>query len=101
MLSVLLTVWCLPEYRIIGKKGEGTFSTVLKCQSVKDGSYYACKRMKQSFKRWLAVSESGRGLVTFLALSLSSVDEVNNLREIQAMRKLTPHPHIVQLVEAI
>ncbi|XP_062502429.1 MAPK/MAK/MRK overlapping kinase-like [Corticium candelabrum] len=70
----------MQNYRIIGKKGEGTFSTVLKCQNIKDGSYYACKRMKQSFK---------------------SQAEVNNLREIQAMRKLMPHPNIVQLIETI
>ena len=39
------------EYRILGKKGEGTFSEVLKCQSIEDGQYYACKRMKQQFER--------------------------------------------------
>jgi len=37
------------EYRILGKKGEGTFSEVLKCQHVKDGTYYACKKMKQHY----------------------------------------------------
>ena len=37
------------EYRILGKKGEGTFSEVLKCQHIKDGTYYACKKMKQHY----------------------------------------------------
>ncbi|KAH3852324.1 hypothetical protein DPMN_094829 [Dreissena polymorpha] len=39
------------EYRILGKKGEGTFSEVLKCQNIKDGSYWACKKMKQTYDR--------------------------------------------------
>eukprot|EP00118_Oscarella_pearsei_P028961 m.3360 g.3360 ORF g.3360 m.3360 type:complete len:410 (+) comp9303_c0_seq2:101-1330(+) len=70
----------MQKYRLIGKKGEGTFSTVLKCQNVKDGSFYACKRMKHSFK---------------------SIEEVNSLREIQAMRKLSAHPNIIELVEVV
>ena len=39
------------EYRILGKKGEGTFSEVLKCQHIKDGTYWACKKMKQTYER--------------------------------------------------
>ncbi len=39
------------EYRMISKKGEGTFSEVLKCQNTKDGTYWACKKMKQQYKR--------------------------------------------------
>ena len=46
-----LNVLFIVEYRILGKKGEGTFSEVLKCQSIEDGQYYACKRMKQHFDR--------------------------------------------------
>nr|XP_026692109.1 MAPK/MAK/MRK overlapping kinase [Ciona intestinalis] len=69
-----------PEYRILGKKGEGTFSEVLKCQHVKDGTYYACKKMKQHY---------------------DGVDQVNNLREIQAMRRLNPHANIIGLHEII
>jgi hypothetical protein len=41
------------EYRILGKKGEGTFSEVLKCQNIKDGSYWACKKMKQTYERYV------------------------------------------------
>ena len=40
------------EYRILGKKGEGTFSEVLKVQDVRDGNYFACKKMKQRYERW-------------------------------------------------
>nr|CAB3265414.1 MAPK/MAK/MRK overlapping kinase-like [Phallusia mammillata] len=68
------------EYRILGKKGEGTFSEVLKCQHVKDGTYYACKKMKQHY---------------------DGIDQVNNLREIQAMRRLNPHANVIGLHEII
>jgi hypothetical protein len=37
---------------MLSKKGEGTFSEVLKCQNVRDGTYWACKKMKQHFKRY-------------------------------------------------
>ncbi|XP_052769135.1 MAPK/MAK/MRK overlapping kinase-like isoform X2 [Mya arenaria] len=70
----------LQKYRILGKKGEGTFSEVLKCQNIKDGSYWACKKMKQTY---------------------DSLDQVNNLREIQAMRRLANHSNILELEEVI
>ncbi|CAI9730525.1 MAK MRK overlapping kinase-like isoform X1 [Octopus vulgaris] len=70
----------LQKYRILGIKGEGTFSEVLKCERVKDGTLWACKKMKQSFR---------------------SYHEVNNLREIQAMRHLNPHRNILDLQEVI
>ena len=28
-----------------------------------------------------------------------SLDQVNNLREIQALRRLSPHPNIIKLIE--
>ncbi|XP_038072169.1 MAPK/MAK/MRK overlapping kinase-like isoform X2 [Patiria miniata] len=68
------------KYRVLGKKGEGTFSEVLKCQHIKDGTYYACKKMKQTY---------------------DSLEQVNNLREIQAMRRLSPHENILELIEVI
>ncbi|KAJ6661929.1 hypothetical protein lerEdw1_013100 [Lerista edwardsae] len=68
------------KYKTISKIGEGTFSDVLKVQSLKDGQYYACKQMKQHFE---------------------SIDHVNNLREIQALRRLNPHPNILMLHEVI
>ncbi|BFZ06778.1 hypothetical protein BsWGS_09817 [Bradybaena similaris] len=70
----------LHKYRVLGKKGEGTFSEVLKCQSIKDGSFRACKKMKQTYE---------------------SIEQVNNLREIQAMRRLSPHPNILELQEVL
>uniref|UniRef100_A0A8C8VLF9 MOK protein kinase n=1 Tax=Pelusios castaneus TaxID=367368 RepID=A0A8C8VLF9_9SAUR len=68
------------EYKPIGKIGEGTFSDVLKTQSLRDGNYYACKQIKQHFE---------------------SIEQVNSLREIQALRRLNPHPNILMLHEVI
>lgn len=68
------------KYRLVAKKGEGTFSEVLKAQNVKDGKYHAIKCMKNRFE---------------------SIDQVNNLREIQALRRLSPHDHIISLEEVL
>lgn len=40
---------CPAEYRLIAKKGEGTFSEVLKAQCIKNGKYVAIKCMKNHF----------------------------------------------------
>jgi len=37
------------EYRLVAKKGEGTFSEVLKAQSIKNSKYVAIKCMKNHF----------------------------------------------------
>ncbi|NWX02947.1 MOK kinase, partial [Caloenas nicobarica] len=68
------------DYKPVGKIGEGTFSDVLKTLSLRDGKYYACKHMKQHFE---------------------SLEQVNNLREIQALRRLSPHPNILMLHEVV
>lgn len=39
-----------PEYRLVAKKGEGTFSEVLKAQCVRTGKYVAIKCMKNKFE---------------------------------------------------
>ncbi|XP_073923236.1 MAPK/MAK/MRK overlapping kinase isoform X2 [Castor canadensis] len=70
----------MKNYKAIGKIGEGTFSEVMKMQSLRDGTYYACKQMKQHFE---------------------SIEQVNNLREIQALRCLNPHPNILTLHEVV
>eukprot|EP00939_MAST-03C_sp_MAST-3C-sp1_P000128 g128.t1 len=68
------------EYRLISKKGEGTFSEVLKAQCIKTGQYTAIKCMKNHF---------------------DSIEQVNNLREIQALQRLSPNKHIVKLFEVL
>jgi len=52
------------KYRLIRKLGEGTFSEVLKAQSLRNGQNVAIKCMKSHF---------------------DSIDQVNNLREIKAL----------------
>ena len=68
------------KYRLVSKKGEGTFSEVLKAQNVKRGDYHAIKCMRNHFE---------------------SIEQVNTLREIQALRRLQPHPHIITLEEVL
>lgn len=68
------------NYRMFGRTGEGTFSEVLRCQCLADSKFYACKKMKQRY---------------------DSIDQVNKLREIQALRKLNPHPNIIGLKEVV
>jgi hypothetical protein len=70
----------MQKYRLVAKKGEGTFSEVLKAQSVKSNRFTAIKCMKNRF---------------------DSIDQVNNLREIQALRRLSPHPNIIKLIEVL
>ncbi|KAB0342177.1 hypothetical protein FD754_019103 [Muntiacus muntjak] len=48
----------------------------MKMQNLRDGNCYACKQMKQHFE---------------------SIEQVNNLREVQALRRLNPHPNIPTL----
>ncbi|XP_062864144.1 MAPK/MAK/MRK overlapping kinase-like isoform X2 [Trichomycterus rosablanca] len=68
------------NYKIIKKIGEGTFSEVMKVQNLKDGKQYACKSMKQS---------------------INSLEQAYNLREVQAMKRLSLHPNILQLQELV
>lgn len=68
------------KYRLVCKKGEGTFSEVIKAQCLKNGEYVAIKCMKNTFK---------------------SVEQVNDLREIQALRRLNPHPNIIGLLDVL
>lgn len=70
----------MKSYRLISKKGEGTFSEVLKAQHLVTGRLVAIKCMKEPFM---------------------NIDQVNNLREIQALRRLNPHPQIINLEEVL
>ena len=42
----------MDKYRTLSKKGEGTFSEVLKCQNKETGDYVAIKHMKSKFQRY-------------------------------------------------
>ena len=68
------------RYRFLSKKGEGTFSEVLKAKSIVTNELVATKCMKEHF---------------------TSIEEVNNLREIQALKRLNPHENIINLYEVV
>lgn len=70
----------MQKYQILGKKGEGTFSEVLRAQDTETKRLVAIKCVKKPFK---------------------SKEQVNRLREIQAVRRLQPHPNIVELIEVL
>ena len=70
----------MKKYRLMKRKGEGTFSEVLSAQNIKSGEMVAIKCMKQTF---------------------NSIEQVNGLREIQALRRLSPHPNVVTLHEVL
>lgn len=70
----------MQKYRLISKKGEGTFSEVMKAQNVQNGKFVAIKCMKNMFR---------------------SIEQVNSLREIQALRRLNPHDNIIELEDVL
>ena len=65
---------------MVKKLGEGTFSEVFKAQNLVSGTYVAIKCLKNTF---------------------ASIDQVNNLREIQALKRLKSHKNIIKLIEVI
>ncbi|KAL5038397.1 hypothetical protein RTP6_005711 [Batrachochytrium dendrobatidis] len=69
------------EFRVSQKLGEGTFSQVLKVKHKASGKFYAMKRFRKRFN--------------------STFEEIQNLREIQALRRLNPHNHVIDLIEVI
>ena len=68
------------KYKLLGRKGEGTFSEVVKAQSIKTGQFMAIKMMRHSYE---------------------SIEQVHALREIQALKRLSPHSNIVTLHEVM
>ncbi|KAJ1328354.1 hypothetical protein BSLG_010086 [Batrachochytrium salamandrivorans] len=63
------------------KARRGTFSEVLKVKHKGSGKIYAMKRFRKRFN--------------------STFEEIQNLREIQALRRLNPHNHIIDLIETV
>ena len=68
------------KFRLISKKGEGTFSEVVKAQDVRSNKFYALKCLKKSY---------------------TTIEEVERLREIKALKALSDHPNIVKLHEVL
>ena len=65
---------------MISKLGEGTFSEVFKAQIIKTGELVAVKCMKKTY---------------------SNIEEVNSLREIRALKRLSSHKNIISLLDVI
>ena len=77
----------MQKYRLISKKGEGTFSEVLKAQSIKTGKYVAIKCMKNHFESIEQVSR--RSIRSFLSNTLiaeADWDDDNRLSKDQNMK---------------
>ena len=93
------------KYRLISKRGEGTFSEVIKAQNTKTGDFYAIKCMKSAYKNAEKVRKSDYQSLQLCFQHLTScftiVYKVNNLREIQAIKRLSPHQNIVKLEEVL
>lgn len=91
------------EYQILGKKGEGTFSEVLKCQNLHDGTFWAMKKMKQTYRRFVFLAKTRTDQnVHFMSLfSVLSLEEIQQIREIRVLQQLNGHPNIIFLREII
>ena len=68
------------KYRLVSRKGEGVRAEVIKAQNTKTGTFHAIKCMKACYE---------------------SVDQVSRQREIQALKRLSPHPNVVKLDEIL
>ena len=68
------------KFRLISRKGEGTFSEVLEAQHTQSHKRFALKMLKKFYK---------------------SIQEVNELKEVKALRGLSDHPNIVKLYDVI
>ncbi|GIQ80047.1 hypothetical protein KIPB_000778 [Kipferlia bialata] len=68
------------RYKVLGKKGSGTFSSVVTAENIATGQVVALKRMKAHFK---------------------SLEQVNALREIQALKRLQGKENSIQLIEVL
>eukprot|EP00984_Skeletonema_dohrnii_P006857 scaffold2436_cov80-Skeletonema_dohrnii-CCMP3373.AAC.10 len=70
----------MKNYRLLSKKGEGVCAEVIKAENIKTGTFHAVKCMKKCYE---------------------SVDQVSRQREIQALKRLSPHPNVVKLDEIL
>lgn len=70
----------MDQYRLEVKKGEGTFSEVFMAQSIRNHKYVAVKLMKKKYE---------------------TIEKVRKLKEIQALKMLMPHDHIINLIEVL
>jgi renal tumor antigen len=69
-----------PEFRVLSKLGEGTFSEVFKVRSCQGDDFYAVKRLKRRY---------------------NSVSAVQNIAEVLSLQQLQGHPNIISLLDVI
>lgn len=74
------TVSLGPDFQVISKLGEGSFAEVFKVKSNEDGKIYAVKKLKKRYR---------------------TVDEVNKMPEIYALKALQGHPNVIKLEDII
>ena len=79
------------EYRLLQVIGEGSFSIVYKAQNLKNSKVFAVKCLKHHF-------DSVEQVDHFIFLIHA---QVQNLREIQALMRLSPHPHVIKVFEVL
>lgn len=70
----------MQRYHVTEQLGDGSYGSVLKAVNKSTGEVVAIKRMKRKFTSW---------------------NEGVTLRELQSLRSLSQHPHIVQVNELI
>lgn len=94
----------LEDYRILAKLGEGTFSEVLKAKNKATGQVFAMKVREL----WAdGTTHETRNEMLILELlqrfrkSFTNAHEVEGLREIQALKRLNPHPNVILLHHVI
>eukprot|EP00055_Hartaetosiga_balthica_P013516 m.69861 g.69861 ORF g.69861 m.69861 type:complete len:445 (+) comp8287_c1_seq1:51-1385(+) len=68
------------HFELLRKAGEGTFSEVVKGKQLRDGAKVAIKRMKGKF---------------------AGAEQVDKLREVQALRRLRNHNNIIEMMAVI
>ena len=76
----------MQKYRLVAKKGEGTFSEVLKAQSVKSNRYTAIKCMKNRFDSIEQVRASTLGATSDSPALASRDSHANDGRSIISER---------------
>lgn len=69
-----------PDFRVTAKLGEGSFAEVFKVKSSHGNEYFAVKRLKKRYR---------------------SIEEVNRLPEILALKALQGHQNVIRLVDLI